>query len=612
MANRRPRSRTTQTNTAARRPPDTDDEWLRAAFAHSTLGIGRLDASARVLDGNRSFARFFDRGMSTLRSRSIAEFSVTEDADAITTLVSEVARGDRDSAAIEARFVRRDGHMVWGSLMVSRVARAGGSGLVAVLQDISARKALERDLLHRAFHDALTDLANRQLLRDRMDHAVARAMREPEHLAIIILDLDDFKSVNDTQGHAAGDRLLQRIASALLSVTRGCDTVARLGGDEFAVLLEGMQDEDGHEVAAQRIVNALSRPIEIGEGRMVTVRASIGIAMYRPGEGSDELLRNADVALYEAKSRRRGRWVVYDPGMHAALVDKVSLEADLRAAIEVCQLEDKPGLKQTGAFPRFPDRRPAQGWIHLAYQPVVDVISNQILGFEALLRWTHPERGDVPPTTFIPVAEETGLILPLGRWALRAACEQASRWNAMRSHDPLHISVNLSAKQILDEQLANDVEAALAESELPPDCLTLEITESVIMQESAVTRTRLNELKELGIRLAIDDFGTGYSSLSYLQQFPIDVLKIDQTFLHRMHQGANDAALVRTIIGLAKLLSLHAVAEGVEDTGQQEQLRDLGCDSAQGFLFGRPMNAQEAESWLASVRGKTEPSGAIR
>ncbi len=576
------------------------DGWLRTAFAHSALGIGRLDQDARILDGNAAFACFFGRGIEELRSRELTAFSVTEDAETIGELVHEVAQGVQYSGTAEVRFVRPEGHLIWGSLMVSRVEGGSGAGLVVVLQDISTRKALERDLLHRAFHDSLTDLANRQLLRDRMDHAVERSAREPERLAVLILDLDDFKSVNDTQGHPAGDRLLQRVASTLLSATRGCDTVARLGGDEFAVLLERMQDEEGHAIAAQRIVNALRRPIDTGDGRMVTVSASIGIALHSPGEGSDEMLRNADVALYQAKSGNRGRWVVYDPGMHAALVDKVALEADLRSAIVECQLCLKPSLDKTGVFPRFGIPRQSEGQLRLAFQPIVDVQTNQVRGFEALLRWLHPERGEIPPTTFIPVAEETGLILPLGRWVLRVACLQARDWGPGPDGQPLQVAVNLSAGQVQDEQLASDVEAALRESGLPAECLTLEITESVIMRESAATQQRLAELKVLGVRLAIDDFGTGYSSLSYLQQFPVDILKIDQSFLHRMHQRGHDASLVRTIIGLARLLSLSAVAEGVEDDAQSEELRRLGCNAAQGFLFGAPMHASEVAAFLAA------------
>ena len=576
------------------------ESWLRAVFEHSAAGIGRLDASARILDGNAAFERFFGCGLREFRGRRLTDFSVAEEADSIAALVAEVASGTRDDLSTEVRFVRRDGQLVWGALTVSRASGQGDLGLIAVVQDISERKALEAELLHKAFRDPLTELANRTLFRDRIEHALARTAREPQSVALLLLDLDNFKAVNDTQGHAAGDALLQSVAATLLGATRGCDTVARLGGDEFGVLLERVNADEGPEVAAQRIVNALRRPVETLPGRTVAVSASIGIAVHEEADGTEELLRNADVAMYEAKRRARGRWVEYDTGMHAALVDQVSLEADLRRVIECCQLSDTPRLAATGAFPRFEGCGKAPLEISLAYQPIVDVASQRLTGLEALLRWSHPERGDIPPGTFVPVAEETGLILALGRWVLRTACRQASAWNEGRPEAPLSVTVNLSGRQLQDESLVGDVEMALCESGLAPSCLILEITETVIMQEAATTQARLNALKQLGVRLAIDDFGTGYSSLSHLQQFPVDYLKIDRSFVERMHQGANDAALVRTIIALARLLALRTIAEGVEDAQQEQQLRDLGCDSLQGFMFGRPMEAKDIDALLAS------------
>jgi len=581
-------------------PPPDQALWLRAVFEHSALGIARLDQHSRIVDSNSAFERFLGRPFSELVGRPIREFSVAEDAETIIALVAEVGSEASGSSTREARFVRPDGELRWGALLLSHAEGDRSLGLTAVVQDISERKALEAELLHQAFHDSLTGLANRALFSDRVDHALSRASREAERIGVLFIDLDDFKTINDTQGHAAGDRVLQRVASTLLNATRGCDTVSRLGGDEFAVLLERVNQDEGPEVAAQRIVNALAKPVETDPGRSVTVGASIGIALQGSAQDREELLRNADVALYEAKNRSRGRWVVYDPGMHAALVDKVTLEADLRAAIERCQLAHRPGLAKTGTYPRFEDASQQQSQISLAYQPIVDMMSDKVIGFEALLRWTHPERGVIPPTTFVPVAEESGLVLALGRWVLRTACQQASAWNTRHPDSPITVTVNLSVRQLQDDALALDVEAALKESGLSPTCLILEMTESVIMKESGAARARLQELKKVGVRIAIDDFGTGYSSLSHLQQFPVDILKIDRSFLHRMHQGSQDTALVRTIIALAKLLSLRTIAEGVEDTHQQQQLRDLGCDSAQGFLFGRPMTVAEIDVVLSS------------
>ena len=585
--------------------------WLQSVFEHSPLGIARLDRSARIVEANAAIEQMLGRAAGELAGHALREFAAAEDAEAIVSLVAEVGAGCRSSSSREVRFVRPDAKLVWGTIVLSCVGDCLDAGIIAVVQEISARKALEAELLHRAFHDSLTGLANRALLLDRLDNAILHSIREPERIGVLFIDLDDFKSINDTQGHAAGDRVLQRVGMTLLNATRGCDTVSRLGGDEFAVLLERVNQDEGPEVAAQRIVNELARPIEVQAGRTVTVSASIGIAMRTRAEERDDLLRNADVALYEAKNSARGRWVVYDPAMHSALVDKVSLEADLRAAIERCQLSHRPGLEKTGRYPRFGESS-LQSQITLAYQPIVDMTSDRLTGFEALVRWTHPERGVIAPTTFVPVAEESGLIIALGRWVLRTACHQASAWN-MRSRQPVTVTVNLSGRQLKDDSLALDVEAALRESGLPPTNLILEMTESVIMHEPSAARARLHELKEVGVRLAIDDFGTGYSSLSHLQQFPVDILKIDRSFLHKMHQGANDAALVRTIIALAKLLSLRTIAEGVEDAEQQDQLKALGCDSAQGFLFGHPMTIQEVDklissgSWLRQLAGVGQP-----
>jgi diguanylate cyclase (GGDEF)-like protein/PAS domain S-box-containing protein len=595
----KPQKRLARSSGRRASPPRDQELWLRAVFEHSALGIARLDKHARIVDANLAFERFFGRSLADLTGRALPEFAAAEDSEPIYSQVVEVLAKDGMSATREARFVQPDGRLAWGALMLSCAQGSRDLGLIAVVQDVSGRKELEAELLHQAFHDSLTGLANRALFRDRVDHAMAQGAREAERIGLLFIDLDDFKSINDTLGHAAGDRVLQRVASTLLNATRGCDTVARLGGDEFAVLLERLNQDEGPEVAAQRIVNALARPVEAEPGRSITVGASIGIAMQSLAQDRDELLRNADVALYEAKNHSRGRWVVYNPAMHAALVDKVSLEADLRAAIERCQLAHRPGLEKTGTYPRFEDAAP-QSQISLAYQPIVDVVSESITGFEALLRWTHPERGLIPPATFVPVAEESGLVLALGRWVLRTACQQASEWNE-RQGRPVTVTVNLSVRQLQDDSLALDVDGALKESGLPPACLTLEMTESVIMREPSAARSRLHELKQLGVRIAIDDFGTGYSSLSHLQQFPVDILKIDRSFLHRMHQGSQDTALVRTIIALAKLLSLRTIAEGVEDTHQQQQLRELGCDSAQGFLFGRPMAPEEADDLMTKA-----------
>ncbi len=539
---------------------------FRAIFEHAAVGIAVLDSGSAILETNGAFARFLGAPSDALRGKKLSNFASAEDVGGASAILEGVADGTRANATAELRFVRPDGEVAWGSVTVSSTEDSKSRRLVAMVGDATERKTLEAQLLHQAFHDPLTELANRVLFRNRVEHALARRKGEAEAIAVLFLDLDNFKTVNDTQGHAAGDRLLRAVAERLLSATRGCDTVARLGGDEFAVLLEPVHSGGGPDIVADRIVSALRRPIETGNGRMVTVGASLGIASSTGHESPDVLLRNADLAMYEAKGRCRGGWLHFDPEMHASLMNRVTLEADLREAIQQDQLK-------------------------LLYQPIVDLASGRIMAFEALLRWTHPRRGPVAPNTFIPVAEECGVILPLGRWVLGTACKQAAEWNARPGATPVTITVNLSGKQIQQEELTAEVAFALNQSGLAPECLLLEITETVIMHETEQTLARLNELKQLGVRLAIDDFGTGYSSLSYLQQFPVDVLKIDRSFTDALLRGPNETALVRTIIALADMLGLKSVAEGVEDSQQKAQLRLLGCDSGQGFLFGHPVDA---------------------
>ena len=352
--------------------------------------------------------------------------------------------------------------------------------------------------------------------------------------------------------------------------------MARLGGDEFAILLEGMaQDVDALGVA-ERITASMRRPVTV-ESREVLVGASIGVVHVQPGQGVDELLRNADVAMYRAKAAGKRRHAVFEPAMHQAVLERLELEAELRQAVE-------------------------RGEFRLLYQPVVELASARVTGVEALVRWQHPKRGLVSPATFIPLAEETGLIVPLGRWVLSEACRQAHRWHLEFPSDrPTTISVNVSGCQLQDPALVDEVAAVLAETQLEPDRLILEITESVIMRDTEVTLRQLHALKALGVRLAIDDFGTGYSSLRYLQRFPVDILKIDKAFVDGVARGGSDAALTRTIIALADMLKLRTVAEGVEQEEQRAELCAVGCDLGQGYLFARPLAASDIDLLLATA-----------
>ncbi|MBV9880829.1 MAG: EAL domain-containing protein [Gemmatirosa sp.] len=434
-------------------------------------------------------------------------------------------------------------------------------------------------LAHQAHHDPLTDLANRARMRQRVEQALAS--EHAARVAVLALDLDGFKTVNDSLGHAAGDAVLVEVAARLLNATRGGDTVARLGGDEFGILLENAHSEREAEIVAERVITALQVPFVLDD-RLVFVGGSVGIARATaagrlevdvPDDGAGDvadaveaLLRDADTAMYHAKARGKGQFAVFEPRMHAAALERLVLEIDLRAAIEREEFT-------------------------IAYQPIVGLVAGQVEGVEALIRWMHPTRGAIAPGEFIPLAESTGLILPIGRAVLRAACRQGAAWQTARGGEPLTVTVNVSGRQLEDAAFVDDVAAAIAESGIDPRALVLELTESTIAQQPEVTCERLHALKALGIRLAIDDFGTGYSSLAYLQQFPIDVLKIDKSFVDNVTRGGPHAALARTIVALAEALSVKCVAEGVEEMEQRVCLSELGCVLGQGYHFARPMSA---------------------
>ena len=441
--------------------------------------------------------------------------------------------------------------------------------IVSNSRDVTERRALEDELHYQAFHDHLTGLANRALFLDRVTHALDRADRLSQPVAVMFVDIDDFKVVNDSLGHHLGDAVLIAVAERLQKATRPGDTVARLGGDEFALLLESGQMPQAAELVASRIAAMLLEPIWVGTGD-VSVRASIGIALGQPPrDGADGLLRDADLAMYLAKRNGKGRFEMFRPSMHEEAVRRLETAAELRRGIETIQLE-------------------------IFYQPIIDVVTATPVGAEALVRWHHPTRGMVNPSEFIPVAESTGLIVPLGRWALFEACRQAQSWRVSgHIDDSFYITVNLSVRQLQDPNLIDDVATALGDSGLSASALVLEVTESIIMDDLDIALARLLALKDLGLRLAVDDFGTGYSSLSYLRDFPVDMVKIDKSFVDRITIDAEGRALVRCLIDLSTALGLTTIAEGVEHSDQLNLLRALGCHSIQGFLFARPMPSQE-------------------
>jgi diguanylate cyclase (GGDEF)-like protein/PAS domain S-box-containing protein len=500
--------------------------------------------------------------------RRITDLVHPDDRDRVAVLLDTQSEGGL-VGPVECRLRRIDGGYVVTETVGRAVDDADVNGYLFTTRDITERKALEEQLTHRAFHDELTGLANRALLADRVHHALERRGSPYRHIALLIVDLDDFKTVNDSLGHAAGDALLRATADRLRSCLRSADTAARLGGDEFAMLLEHLDDAAEAARIAERVLATVRRPLTVG-GREIQPRASVGIALPDPDRpaDADELLRNADVAMHMAKRQGRNRYAYFAPSMHAGLLEKLDLAEDLRGAIERHELV-----------------------VH--YQPFVDLRDGAVVGAEALVRWPHPQRGLIPPDRFIPLAEETGLILPLGYEVLGTACRAAASWPG----EP-RISVNLSPRQVQDPAVTLYVQQTLLHSGLAPHRLTLEITESLLSEDAEVAASRLAELKALGVRLAVDDFGTGYSSLSRLHAFPIDILKIPKPFVDGVARGPEASALARAILDLAQALDLQVVAEGIEDAEQARELRRLGCPTGQGFLFSRAVPAEAFEALL--------------
>jgi diguanylate cyclase (GGDEF)-like protein/PAS domain S-box-containing protein len=488
-----------------------------------------------------------------------------DDAPRVMAAARELGAGRTETRTVEFRFRHKDGGWRYVEAIASDLRNDVAVGAFVInARDITERKALEEQLTHRAFHDPLTGLANRALFADRVGHALGRRGRGRDPIAVLFLDLDDFKNVNDSLGHGVGDDLLTAVANRLFNCVGPGDTVARLGGDEFAVLVEQMTDAFEGARVAERIIEALATPFEIS-GKQVFIRASIGISTSPPASDSvHELMRTADVAMYTAKAHGKGLYEVFEQSMHAVLIQRLELEADLRKALEDDQLE-------------------------LQYQPIVALKTGRIRSLEALVRWRHPELGLMLPDRFIQLAEETGLIVPIGRWVLRQACKQARRWQRdFRFNPAIRLAVNLSARQLQEPELIREVQDALDDSGLNPGLLMLEITESVLVEDNAHAVAKLGELRGLGVRVVVDDFGTGYSSLSYLRRLPIDILKVDRAFLDGMKPGSPEAALVEAIVAMSHSLGLASVAEGVERADQAAELTRMGCNLAQGFYFARP------------------------
>jgi diguanylate cyclase (GGDEF)-like protein len=578
---------------------------VEATLEASPDGILVLDAGDRVTDYNKRFVEMWMLAPEVLASgdgSAIRDRLLEQACDPALLRDRYTATGHEPVYERFDQIELLDGRVLECHRRPQRVGR-DAVGRVISFHNVTERVRLERELAHQALTDALTGLANRALFHDRVAHALARSSREHGGVAVMLVDLDAFKLVNDGLGHGAGDAVLCGVAARFRHAVRDRDTVARLGGDEFAILLEDVDTPEEADAAAARLYEALLAPIPVvvsqpdsrgsddshvvtgpdalrerhkgvSSEREIFVKASMGIALATADDDPDSLLRNADVAMYVAKAHGKGHAMHFEQSMHEHALTRLHLEESLRLSVSQLSSGDD------GAF-------------NVVFQPIVALDTERVVSAEALLRWNHPERGHVSPVEFIPVAEETGLIVPLGRWVLERACEAAAAWPPAPDASTVGVSVNLSGRQLQDATLIDDVRSVLAATGLEPRRLTLEITESVVMRDLAHTLDQLTSLKALGIRLAVDDFGTGYSSLSYLRQFPVDMLKIDKSFIDGIARGGDGAALARTIVALADTLQLRTVAEGIEDGAQRAALHALGCTLGQGFLFARPMNHGE-------------------
>ena len=553
------------------------EERFRALVQNASDLIGILEEDGSVRYESPSHQRVLGHSPDEFLGKGFLDLVHPQDRPLVANALRCLIEQPGEVVTLEYRRRNREGEWRFlestGSNLIGHPAVAG---IVLNSHDITDRKRAEEKLLHDALHDELTGLPNRVLFMDRLKQSMERSRRETGRLTVVLfLDVDRFKIVNDSLGHLVGDELLVQISGSLLSALRPTDTIARLGGDEFAILLDGVRDVAGAEEVAVRIHQRLCAPIHL-KGHEIYLSASIGIAVHTPEyECAEDLLRDADTAMYRAKSQGPAGHVVFNRGMHQFVMARLQLETDLRRALEHAQLQ-----------------------VH--YQPVVDLRSGEMTGVEALLRWEHPRHGTIFPDEFLSVAEETGLIVPIGKFVLEEACREVrAMQRKFPEHGGLRLSVNLSNKQFFQSDLFEQVRQALADSGLDPACLGLEITEGVIIQHAESATTRFARLKSLGIQLYMDDFGKGYSSLNYLHRFPMDILKIDRSFVSRIDDGDGNLAILEAIVTLAHQLGMEVVAEGIQTAAQVKKIRALGCEYGQGFLFSKSLPANELESLLA-------------
>ncbi len=545
---------------------------IRKAVESAGDAICIMDLDAHVIYLNRAFNDLF--GYAPEELNHVGLDTLFPDAYAAREVQSAIEAGRSWNGELELRSRSKGSIPVFMRADAIRDDQGIPIGVVAVYTDLRERRQAQEELVRQARHDSLTGLPNRSFFQQRLARAFARGAEEYNRTAVMFFDLDNFKVINDSLGHEAGDHLLQVVAERLRACVRPEDMVARLGGDEFTVLLEGLNGDRDAVSVAERVSEQLRAPILL-EGREIFATASIGIALSRDThQNAEDLLRDADVAMYQAKTGGKAGYIFFNPQMNAEAMERLELEMDLRHAID-------------------------RGELQVYFQPIIHLQSGRVTEVEALLRWNHPIRGLISPVKFIPIAEETGLILPLGQWVLEQSCRQARLWqNQYPSDPPLVMSVNLSTRQIQQDDLIQSVEAVLHSSGIAANSLKLEITESVMMLDSANVIAKLHALKALGIRLAVDDFGTGYSSMSYLSSLPIDTLKIDRAFISRLGLKNEDDAIVRAILTMAKMMQMHVTAEGIETPEQLGELNLLGCERGQGYLFAKPLTGGDMEVLL--------------
>ena len=551
---------------------------FHSAFTHAAIGMALVSTDGKFIQANRAFCEMLGRNSSELLSAKLTELVNAEDVSALQAPVDKLKKGDLATVHTEIRGLHRDGSDVWMSLNISlaRDWQFRTHNLIVQAQDVSARRRAEAELYHNAYHDSLTQLSNRAHFDEQLNRAISRVQRHPEQrFAVMYLDFDRFKLVNDSLGHKAGDELLVNVARRLKAMLRETDILARLGGDEFAILAEDLTRQRDAVDLAERIHKELTRPVMLGSME-VAITASIGITFSTNNyQTSDQIIRDADIAMYKAKSKGKAQYAIFDSSLHAHVSAQLQLETELRKAL-------------------------GQGEISLDYQPICTLKDRRLMGFEALARWNHPERGLLEPSMFIPVAEETGLIVPLGNWVLAEACSQMRKWRSIRDSNELKMSVNVSSLQLTHPDFVSHVARSLQSADMKPGQLTLEVTESVLMNGIENAISTLTALRNMGVQLSIDDFGTGYSSLSYLATLPIDALKVDRSFIDKMSREGEGSEIVKAIFKLGQALSKQVYAEGIETGAQLKILQDLGCEFGQGFFLSRPVNAERAGGILAA------------